>query len=243
MTRRVVGADGAIDFAEIPFVEAIRMLRERLGVAPETFESLDAAARSRAWRVAGVWNMAMLAEIHRELLASIEAGATARDFRLRLPTMADRNGWSGENPWHAAIVQRQNVTMAHAAGRAQEYAEYDVPAWRFVAYDESSACPICAPLNGKVFQQDDRAYWPPLHFNCRCMDEPVFEGEARPDEVADSADVDVPALDDEQARPSGFKWDVAQYANLEPIDLSQFPAELRAAFEAFAKEHDWEIAQ
>ena len=242
-STRIICAEGTLDFAAIPFEQAIRMLRQRLGIDPETFAELEAAARSRAWRVAGVWNMRLLAQVHDELLNSIESGETARDFRLRLPDMADRNGWSGENPWHGTIVQFQNFAMAHAAGRAAEYQQYDVPHWRYVVYDESTACPICGPLNGKVFASDDRTYWPPLHFNCRCMDEPVFEGEAQPGEATDSDSVNVPALDDEQERPGGFAWDVSQYANLEPVDLGAFPEGLRPAFEAFAKQQGWEVTE
>ena len=234
-------AEGQIDFAQIPFEEAIRMLRQRVRIKPDAFEALDAAARSRAWRVAGVWNMDLLSEVHDQLLQSIKAGETARDFRLRLPDMADRNGWSGENPWHGTIVQFQNFAMAHAAGRAAEYREFAVPNWRFVVWDESTACPICGPLAGKIFDANDRTYWPPMHFNCRCMDEPVFEGEAQDEEVSDSADIDAPAIDQEQTRPGGFKWDVGQYAQLEPIDLSKYPADLRAEFEAFAKTQGWEV--
>lgn len=230
----------SLDFANIPFTQAIELLRDRLGLDPDTFEELSAQARSRAWRVAGLYNMQLLADVHRELLASIKKGETLRDFRLRLPQMAERRGWTGENPWHAAIVHSQNFMMAHAAGRYEEYREFGVDAWRYVIRS-GEACPICEPLAGKVFAMGDRRYFPPLHFNCYCVDEPVFADELRPDEVEDSAGVANPALDDEQSRPSGFKWDVGQYANLEPVDLSQFSQELRPAFEEFAKEQGWEI--
>jgi phage gp29-like protein len=230
-----------IDFPSLPFVEAINMLRDRLRLTPEQFEGLDAQARSRAWRVAGVWNMQLLADIHNSLTASIERGETARDFRLALPQMGEQRGWTGENPWHASVVHYQNLAMSHAAGRLAEYTDYGVESWRYASVGDS--CPICAPLVGKVFRMSDRRFYPPLHFWCDCEEEPVFEGEALPGEVGDSADVDNPALDAEQDRPSGFKWDPGQYANLEPVDLARFPVGFRAAFEDYARANDWEVVK
>ncbi len=230
-----------IDFEAIPFVEAIDSLRDRVGLTPDVFEALDAQARSRAWRVAGVWNMDLLAMVHRELAASIEAGETSRDFRLRLPDMFDRNGWTGENPWHGDIVHYQNFAMAHAAGRLKQYHEFEVNAWRFVNSGES--CPICEPVIGKVFSINDRRFFPPLHFWCDCEDEPVFEEELEAGEMQDSARVENPALDQQQSRDSGFKWDPAEYANLEPLRLSRFPEVLQETFAAFARERSWEIVE
>ncbi len=241
-SRAVMSAHAErIDFPALPFVEAIVMLRDRLKLTPEQFESLDAQARSRAFRVAGIWNMQMLADIHAALTASVERGETARDFRLALPQTAEQRGWTGENPWHASVVHFQNFAMAHAAGRLGEYTDYGVESWRFVSTGES--CPICQPLIGKVFRMSDRRYYPPLHFWCDCEEEPVFEGEALPGEIGDSADVANPALDAERSRQSGFKWDPGQYTNLEPVDLARFPEPLRAAFENYARTNDWEVAE
>jgi hypothetical protein len=82
---------------------------------------------------------------------------------------------------------------------------------------------------------DDRKAFPPIHFWCDCEDEPVFEGEFDTAETATFDEIKAPDLAAEQARPSGFKWDPAQYANLEPLDLRGFPLELQPMFEAFAK--------
>lgn len=229
-----------LSFEKIPFVAAIDNLRARVGLTPEQFEELDAASRSRAWRVAGVTNMDLLAEIHRELTASIEAGETARDFRLRVKDkMAAANGWAGENPWHADVVHYQNFAMAHAAGRYAEYRDLGVTHWRYVSAG-NDGCDICKPFIGKLFQIADKKAFPPLHFNCDCEDEPVFEGEFDGREVAAFDNIKAPALAAEHAKPSGFKWDVGQYSNQQPINLSAFPESLRSRFEAFAREQGWE---
>lgn len=223
-----------IDFERLPFIEAIESLRDRIGLNPEEFIALDREARSRAFRVAGVWNMDLLAAVHTNLLLSIKNGETARDFRLRvLPEMADREGWTGENPWHADVVFYQNFAMSHAAGRQRQYEEFEIPAWRFVATGDS--CPICEPQVNHIFRVGDTARMPPLHFWCDCESEPVFEDEVdKAGALSSSAELKNTALEAEHERPSGFKWDVRQYGNLEPINLSKYSPDLREAFHRFA---------
>jgi len=239
----------SINFARLPFDEAIAALRERIGIDPQQFENLDRAARSRAFRVAGVWNMELLSAVHDELVSAVASGATMRDFRRSLPEMADRRGWTGESPWHADLVFFQNSAMAYAAGAHRQNVEAGVPAWRFVANGES--CPICAPEVGKVYSINDVDRVPPLHFNCDCDQEPVFEEELGPSTGSGavalnrSADEPNPALESSRSPEgnpdAGFKFDVRQYAALPPLDLSRFPIELRAAFRALAAQQGWEV--
>jgi SPP1 gp7 family putative phage head morphogenesis protein len=45
--------------------------------------------------------------------------------------------------------------------------------WQYVATLDPRTCPICRPLDGKVFRHDDpKAPSPPLHWNCRCFRAP-----------------------------------------------------------------------
>lgn len=246
-TRRV--ANAAINFARLPFLEAIESLRDRLGLTPEQFERLDAQARSRAFRIAGVTNMQLLADAHRELIAALEQGETARDFRLRALAVkpppgevgfAERNGWTGESPWHANLVQFQNTAMAYAAGSVRQLDEAGVPAWRFINNGES--CPICETEIGKVYRMSDTDRIPPLHFGCDCDHEPVFDEELGGAELNDSAREPNTALNKSREPAGGFKFDVRQYGNLEPIDLGRYPPELREAFERFAVQRGWRLA-
>ncbi len=230
-----------ISFERIPFEAAVESLRDRIGLDPETFLELDTQARSRAWRVAGVTNMQLLAVVHRELVASIAAGETSRDFRLRLPQMATANGWAGENPWHADLVHLQNFAMAHVAGRQQEYEEFGVPAVRIVA--TGTSCPICSELIGKVFAVADTAKREPFHFGCDCDSEPVFEDEPEAGEIVASSAIATPNLDAERARRSGFRFDPRSYANLEPLKLGGFPEDLRPVFRQFGEGLGWEVTE
>ncbi len=234
-----VAVNAEIDFGRIPFEAAIEAMRDRIGLTPDEFEALEAEARSRAWRVAGVHDMGVLATIHQALVKSVANGETSRDFRNRLPAMVEAAGWSGENPWHADLVHFQNFMMAHAAGRYAEYQEFGAAGWRFVANGDS--CPICAPVVGKVFALSDRKYFPPLHFWCDCEDEVVFDGEV--DTFDSEAAVKNPALAEALKKKSAFKWDPAAYANTEPVRLGGFPEDLRPVFKKFAEGRGWEVSE
>ena len=229
--QRVINAE-SIDFAKLPFVEAIESLRDRIGMDPVAFTRLDAEARSRAWRVAGVWDMNLLAVLHTNLVQSMANGETVRDFRLRvLPQMLDREGWTGENPWHANVVHFQNVAMAATAGRYRQMQDLDIRRFRNVGIGDS--CEICAPYDNKVFPITDTKAMGPFHFFCDHEPEPVFEDEAE-DETTSTDEIDNPALDAERAREKGFKWNVRDYAGLEPIKLGKYPAEFHVAFQKMA---------
>ncbi|MCC6775988.1 MAG: DUF935 family protein, partial [Hyphomicrobiales bacterium] len=231
----------SVDFAKLPFVEAIESLRDRVGLDPETFIQLDGHARSRAFRVAGVWEMDLLAVLHTNLLRTITNGETVRDFRLRvLPQMADRAGWTGESPWHADVVFYQNFAMAHAAGRFRQYEELDISYWRFRANGDS--CEICKPEVGKVYRTTDTARIPPLHFNCDCIDEVVFGEELGAGELRESASTFNPALDRYRSKPSAFVFDVRQYGALEPLRINKYPAEFQPAFRRLADARGWEVS-
>ncbi len=229
-----------LDFERLPFERAIALFRERLLLDPDTFIELEAAARSRAWRVAGVYDLELLAKIHAALAESFAAGETLHDFRQRLPEMAAVDGWLGENPHHADIVHFQNFAMSHGAGEYAQALESEAVAWRFEPNGDS--CAMCAPLENKVFRIDDVRFMPPVHFWCNCWPSYLYDFEIDVDRDAnDSTQVNNPAFEAEQARENGFKWDVRQYANTAPVSLGRFPPDLHAAVRRLAAEHDWEL--
>jgi len=232
-------AQGKIDFERLPFETAIEYFRQRLLLDPDAFEQLDAVARSRAWRVAGVYDIAFLAQIRGALAASMEAGETLHDFRRRLPEMAETWGWVGENPHHADIVHYQNFAMSHAAGRYGEYVDADVRYFQIAARGDS--CPICESVIGKVFKIGDTLFFTPLHFWCDCEDVPLFAWEFEESGATDSASVDNPAFEDARARASGFRWDVKQYGNYESVQLDRFPAGFHDLIRGLARQHNWEL--
>lgn len=232
----------SIDFEKIPFVEAIESFRDRIGLDPQVFIKLDAEARSRAWRVAGVWDMDLLAVLHTNLTQSFANGETVRDFRLRvLPLMGDREGWTGEVPWHADVVFFQNFKMATSAGSYRQFVDLGVQHFRIVGNGKS--CKICEPEIGRVYPVSKPSRMDPFHFGCDCDHEPVFEGEVSDSEVSDPDKAPNEALAAERSRESGFRFDVRQYAAVDPIPLTKYPTEYHAAFRRLAEARGLEVAE
>lgn len=77
----------------------------------------------------------------------------------------------------AAIVRTTTATVS-AAARQETYRQMaDVlKGVQWVATLDTRTCPVCGPLDGKVFDIDDAsAPKPPQHWNCRCTTAPVVK--------------------------------------------------------------------
>lgn len=209
-------------FVRLPFEEAIAAATQRLEITKGRFLELTTAMRSRCFTLWQVARVQQVAEVHQAWLTQLRQGGTLRDFRNSLPSMLAKNGWSGEDWWHANVVFFQNSKMASEAGSYQQMREAGVGYWRFVKNTERHAA-----LDGKVFKATDTTYWPPIDFLCDCGSEPVFEDEVDPREVTTS--------DRERTRtgigygkqPRDFGWDVQNYLQGGSIPLPQVPAELQ----------------
>jgi len=232
-TTLIVAASG-LDLFKRSFREAVEALSERLVLDPGEFLSLDRDARSRAGRIAGQYNMRFVQDVYDQATAVLKNGGTIRDFQQAIKALPGEGGWVGEKTWHANLVFRQNASMAYASGTYEEMQEAEVSAWRYETYGDS--CPICGPMDGAVFAMDDRAYYPPLHFNCDCWADAVFDGA----EPTKSGDIDNPAYVESQSKTGAFAYDPAQFARLEALDLSGIPDDLQPAFREYAELKQWQ---
>lgn len=230
-------AEPNLDLFSQPFEQAVRALSERLKLDPETFLKLDRQARSRAGRIAGQFNLRMVQDVYDAAEEIIEGGGTVRDFRLAVADIPEAKGWVGDKPWHADIVFRQNAAMSYGAGHLEAMRDAGVRKWRFTLYGPS--CPICDPMDGMVFSDGDLTYYPPLHFNCDCYADPVFEDEDV--EVTASSTVNNTAYFESQRSPGAFRYDPSQFGRIEPLNLSDVPPALRKAFADYARANGWEI--
>jgi SPP1 gp7 family putative phage head morphogenesis protein len=224
-----VGVADVVTQITLPFEQAIEALRKRLRMPKGKFLELDKANRSRSFTVAWVTKMGMLKDIHNALIESLQSGQTIRDFRNALPDMLDREGWTGENWWHAEVVYNQNRNMAYGAGRIQQMDEAGITHWRFEKNTERHA-----ELDGRIFATDDTTYYPPLGWNCQCTAEPVFEDEV-PKNVDTSDDVAKEGIEPPGAEKNDFVYDPRAYGTGPSLDMDMVPEELRPDIEDLAR--------
>ena len=153
------------------------------------WRDMDAAAHARAFTVAGVTKLDVLADIRGELTRTMQEGTTLADFKKRLIPRLQTKGWWGKQaqtdmdtgemrgkgltPRRLETIFRANVQSAYMAGRWKQQIEdaNNRPWWQYVAILDGRTRPQHAALNGRIFRYDDpfwRSHYPPNGFNCRC---------------------------------------------------------------------------
>jgi SPP1 gp7 family putative phage head morphogenesis protein len=159
--------------AGVPFAEAIEFLRRRLDLPAGEWRRLvaevDAAARDRS---AGMSD-ALVEDILRAVLASLEGGGSQAEFLAAFDELVARHGWTGDNTegWRAALTFRVLTAQAMAAGRWRQIERLKLPWIRYVTAGDHRVRPEHAAWHNLVLAADDPwwdTHFPPNGFNCRC---------------------------------------------------------------------------
>lgn len=168
-------ASGIADFVTMPFGDAIRLFRDRRVLTRRAFDRLTAAAKMRAFTVAGLARKEMLATAHDELAKAIATGADLRTFGKALTERFESAGWTRLNPSHVETVFRNGVMNAYSDGRRAQMRQPAVmaarPYWQILGVDDDRTRPTHGKAHGKVLLADDPFFdraGPPFGHNCRC---------------------------------------------------------------------------
>jgi chemotaxis protein histidine kinase CheA len=160
------------------FDDAVGWFRQRVPVTDSEYAALGAAAKSRAFKVAGAAHLDLVTDVWDALDRALDQGTDLRDFQEQV---GDRlqNAWGGsvENPgWRLQTIFRTNVQSAYQAGhykQAQEFLD-DRPAWLFIGVHDDRQSEVCQEieehLGGKALPADDpfwKEAYPPNHHCCR----------------------------------------------------------------------------
>lgn len=171
----VPAASGIADFVALPFGEAVRAFVSKKVLTRRAFDRLAAAAKKRAFTIAGLARTEMLATAHDELGKAIEAGDDLRAFSKALSARFDEAGWTKLNPSRVETVFRNGVMGAYADGRRVQMTQPAVmaarPYWQVLGVSDSRTRRTHAGAIGKVLPADDPFFGragPPFGHNCRC---------------------------------------------------------------------------
>ena len=175
-TQEQINTKTFADSFNLPFVEAIQYLKDKVSLTPEEFYKLDAKARFKAFTVAKLTGLDAIERVKQILIKS----PTKEDFikNVQKDELLRKVGFHKENPFYLETVYRTNITSAYNAGRwAQIERNKDIIKYlRYVAIDDDRTTPICRALNGTTLPPDDsfwKKYTPPQHFNCRSTIMPI----------------------------------------------------------------------
>jgi SPP1 gp7 family putative phage head morphogenesis protein len=168
-------ASGIADFATMPFGEALKAFVGKKPITRRAFDRLTAAAKRKAFTVAGLARKDMLATAHDELSKALQDGDDLRAFSKRLAARFDAAGWTQLNPSHVENVFRTNVMGAYSAGRREQMTQPAVmaarPYWQILGVSDSRTRPTHKAAIGKVLPAGDPFFdraGPPFGFQCRC---------------------------------------------------------------------------
>ncbi|WP_054285939.1 phage minor head protein [Gulbenkiania mobilis] len=173
----------------LPPEEAIRYFESKGYALGFKWQDVWAEAHAKAFTVAGVAKLDVLADIRGALTDALKNGETLADFQKRLQPLLEAKGWWGKgrvvdqatgeiqgkrlSPRRLQTIFRTNLQSAYMAGRYQEQlANADIrPYWEYVTVLDSRTRPAHRALAGRIFRYDDpfwRRFYPPNGWNCRC---------------------------------------------------------------------------
>lgn len=161
---------------DLKFKEAEEWFRSRVPLTDDEYATLEGAARRRAFTVAGVAQLDLVAQVFDQIGFAIETGTDFKTFKQEL-TSSLQNAWGTDKKitgYKLERIYRTNIQTAYGAGRYAQLTNADVlkarPYWMFDAVMDKRTSGLCSSLNGTVLPVDD-PWWngkiPPLHHSCR----------------------------------------------------------------------------
>jgi SPP1 gp7 family putative phage head morphogenesis protein len=187
----------------LPFDEAIEFFRAKgIQVSPDSWRDLWREANARAFTVARVTQMDVLADLKLAVDAAMSQGMSLGEFKSSVRPMLERKGWmahSGEaatatlpdgtvrkrlTPWRVENIYRTNLQTAYSAGRwkQQEETAAFFPYLQYMAILDSRTRQAHAAMHGKVFHREHpvwERWYPPNGFACRCYVKSLTDGQVK----------------------------------------------------------------
>jgi hypothetical protein len=215
------------------FQEAVDAFRARLAVDGATWARMSAAARSRAFGVAGLAQLGLVQDVWKALEKSVADGETFADFKKRIGAQV-KAAWAGtvKNPGHRLeTIYRTNLATAYSRGT---WTQLQDPLTRRVRpyvlsqvqKDERNS-DICRKIGTVVLPADHPwwlTHWSPLHHRCRRVQSALTERQAKARGVT--------ALPPPVAPAAGFGAAPGSPGDAWTPDASDAPVPLQAAYRA-----------
>ncbi|EJZ3342282.1 minor capsid protein, partial [Salmonella enterica] len=169
--------------------DAIEYFKSKGYVIGFSAAEIEAEAHAKAFTVAGVLKLDILADIQNELKPALSDGDTERDIERKLLPLLEQKGWIGKglvaDPetgelWGKRLTPRRigtifstSIQSAYAAGRWKQQVanKTERPYWQRVAVMDLHTRPRHALLNGFTAAADSPVwdyFYPPDGYGCRC---------------------------------------------------------------------------
>lgn len=153
------------------------------------FDRLSAAAKRKAFRIAGVSNARLIQSVRNRIAASIKRGTTWPDVRKEIQRLFEHAGEEMPSLPRLRQVFITNTQQAYNDARRElfEQETETFPFWQYLTVGNgvpgvNGVRETHAALHGLIFRADDPfwdSHYPPWDFNCRCYVVALTPGQAR----------------------------------------------------------------
>lgn len=167
-----------MNFASLPFDEAIKYFRQKVNLPTERWTSIMDGAHARAFVVAGAMKSELLSDLRQAIDKGISEGTTITAFRKAFDETVKKNGWNykGKRGWRTSVIFNTNMMTSYAEGHYKQMTEPAVlkerPFWRYMGGLSEHPRPLHLSWNGLVLSADDpwwKAHYPVKEFGCKCQ--------------------------------------------------------------------------
>ncbi|NTV01478.1 MAG: minor capsid protein [Chlorobiaceae bacterium] len=149
---------------------------------PISFGNRDAAAfhRFKAFSSAIVKDAEVADALKESLAQALERGESLAEWQRNAADIFDKLGVSRLNSWQAEFIYRNETAMAHGAGEwaSLQSSKSRWPYWRYSTRKDHRVRPSHRILEGKIFAAEDKEFYPPIGWLCRCVAIPISRREA-----------------------------------------------------------------
>lgn len=149
---------------------------------PISFGNKDAAAfhRFKAFSSAIVKDAEVAEALKESLAQALEQGQSLEEWKKSAGAVFDKLGVSRLNAWQAEFIYRNETAMAHGAGEwaSLQKMKSSFPYWRYSTRKDHRVRPSHRVLEGKIFAADDKQFYPPIGWLCRCVAIPISRRQA-----------------------------------------------------------------
>lgn len=162
---------------------AIKFWQDRAKLTWDEAKGLAEGARQRAFYVTGLAEQSLVKLVSDSIKAALENGETLEDFKERIKTAIEKQGWHGHR---VENIFRTNMQSAYSAGRylKMQAVKKSRPFWQYLAVMDKRTRPSHAILHEKVYPAD-HDFWsgnyPPNGFRCRCAVATLSERQVQAD--------------------------------------------------------------
>ncbi len=164
-----------VAFGNLPPVEAINHLRQKLNITTEHWDDMLKEIRGKAFTIAGATKLALLQDLRGAVDKAVADGESIGQFRNRFDGIIKEHGWEfrGNYAWRTRVIYDTNLRTAHMAGKWEQIQRGKAtrPYLQYRTASDKRVRPEHAQWDDLILPVDDPfwdTHYPPNGWGCRC---------------------------------------------------------------------------